>query len=227
MKFQVWCPDLFTFYIVQIPKMVCFFEAVFENGLHFPLHPFIKNVLKHFNVCPFQLSPNLWGVLVGFLVIFRDKGLGVPNIALLLDFFRVKEAIEGFFYFSKRTNARLIIYDLSYSHKHWKALYFCIRGRNWEYNPAEREDTLGIPTVWIAPENLPGIRLDLSSGNKEVKQQLAKCLLRVYFELIRSDIPGPSGVNPSRPPSIWLSLPSVMKLSHEGPSAVKPTQEEL
>ena len=55
---QVWCLDLLTSYIVQVPKMVCFFEATFENGLHFPLHPFIKNVLQHFNVYPSQLSPN-------------------------------------------------------------------------------------------------------------------------------------------------------------------------
>ena len=94
---QVWCPDLLTSYIVQVPKMVCFFEVAFENGLRFPLHLFIKNILQHFNVCPSQLSPNLWGVLVGLLVVFRDKGLGVPSIALLLDFFSVKEAVEVFF----------------------------------------------------------------------------------------------------------------------------------
>ena len=41
---QVWYPDLLTSYIVQFPKMVCFFEATYENGLRFPLHPFIKNV---------------------------------------------------------------------------------------------------------------------------------------------------------------------------------------
>ena len=116
---QVWCPDLLTSYIVQVPKMVCFFEAAFENGLRFPLHLFIKNILQHFNVCPSQLSPNFWGVLVSLLVVFRDKGLGVPSIALLLDFFSVKEAVEGFFlYISKHTNANLIISDLSSSHKH-------------------------------------------------------------------------------------------------------------
>ena len=48
---RIWCPDLLTSYVVPIPKMVCFFEAAFENGLHFPLHPFIKSVLQHFNVC--------------------------------------------------------------------------------------------------------------------------------------------------------------------------------
>ena len=89
---QVWYLDLLTSYIVQVPKMVCFFEAAFENGLRFPLHPFINNILQHFNVCPSQLSPNFLGVLVGLLVVFKDKGLGVPSIALLLDFFSVKVA---------------------------------------------------------------------------------------------------------------------------------------
>ena len=56
---QVWCLDLLTSYIVQVPKMVCFFEAAFENGLRFPLHSFINNFLQHFHVCPSQLSPNL------------------------------------------------------------------------------------------------------------------------------------------------------------------------
>ena len=55
---QVWSPDVLTSYVVQVPKMVCFFEVAFENGLRFPLHPFIKRVLQHFNVCPSQLLPN-------------------------------------------------------------------------------------------------------------------------------------------------------------------------
>ena len=46
----IWCPDLLTSYVVPVPKMVCFFEAAFENGLRFPLHHFIKSVLQHFNV---------------------------------------------------------------------------------------------------------------------------------------------------------------------------------
>ena len=49
---HVWSPDILTSYVVQVPKMVCFFEVAFDNGLHFPLHPFIKRVLQHFNVCP-------------------------------------------------------------------------------------------------------------------------------------------------------------------------------
>ena len=48
---RIWCPDFLISYIVQVSKMVCFFKAALENGLRFPLHPFIKSVLQHFNVC--------------------------------------------------------------------------------------------------------------------------------------------------------------------------------
>ena len=151
---QVWSLDILTSYMVQVPKMVCFFEAAFDNGLSFPLHPFIKRVLQHFNVCPSQLSPNFWGILIGLLVFFRDKGLGVPSIALFLDLFSVKEATEGFLYLSKRASAPLIISDLPSSHKFWKERYFFVSGRSWEYDLLDKEDTLGVPAIWTTPENL-------------------------------------------------------------------------
>ena len=68
---------------------------------------------------------------------------------------------------------------------------------------------------------------NLTPEDKEEKQKLAKYLPRVYSELIRYDIPRPSSVNPSQPPALRPSLPFFMKTSHEGPYAVKPTQEEL
>ena len=71
---RVQSPDVLTFYIVSVPKMICFFEVAFDNGLRFPLHPFIKRVLQHFNVCPSQLAPNGWGILVGLLAFFRTGG---------------------------------------------------------------------------------------------------------------------------------------------------------
>ena len=127
---QVWCLDMLTTYIVEVPKMVCFFEVTFENGLRFPLHPFIKRAMRHFNFCPSQLYIKFWGVLVGLLVVFRDKILGVPSTALILDFFSVKEAVEGFLYISKRSSAKLIISDLPSSHKLWKECYFFVSGRH-------------------------------------------------------------------------------------------------
>ena len=72
---------------------------------------------------------------MGLLVIFRDKGLGGPGIAQVLDFFNIKEAAEGFLYISKRSSAKLIISYLPFPHKFWKERYFFVSGRHWEYNP--------------------------------------------------------------------------------------------
>ena len=55
---RIWSPDVLTFYAASVPGMVCFFEVAFDNDLRFPLHPFIKEVLQHFNICPSQLAPN-------------------------------------------------------------------------------------------------------------------------------------------------------------------------
>ena len=151
---QVWCLDVLTSYVFQVPKMVCFFEVVLENGLRFPLHPFIKRVMQHFNVFPSQLSPNFWGILVGLLVVFRDRGLGIPSIALLLNFFSVKEAAEGFLYISKCSNAKMLILDLQSSQKYWKERYFFVSVNHWEYNSFDREDILDVPIVWTTPQNL-------------------------------------------------------------------------
>ena len=151
---RVWSPDVLTFYVVFVPRMVCFFEVAFDNGLLFPLHPFIKGVLQHFNVCSSQLAPNGWGILVGLLAFFRDRGLGVPSIALLLYLFSPKETAEGFLYFSRRSGAPLVISNLPSSHRSWKGRYFFVRGRNWEYDPFDKDDTLGVLMAWTTPENL-------------------------------------------------------------------------
>ena len=37
---------------------VCFYEAAFLCGLKFPIHPFIIELLGHFNIVPGQLMPN-------------------------------------------------------------------------------------------------------------------------------------------------------------------------
>ena len=55
---RIWTPDVLTFYASSVPGMVCFFEVASDNGLCFPLHPFMKGVLQHFNICPSQLAPN-------------------------------------------------------------------------------------------------------------------------------------------------------------------------
>ena len=79
--------------------------------------------------------------------------MGFPSIALFLDLFSVKEAVEGFLYLSKCSSAPPIISDLPSSHKFSKERYFFVSGRSWEYDPIDKEDTLAVPAVWTTPEN--------------------------------------------------------------------------
>ena len=67
---QVWCPDVLTTYVVEVPKMVCFFEVVFENGLRFPLHPFYKKGPAAFQCLPLSAFPQLLGCSGGVVIRF-------------------------------------------------------------------------------------------------------------------------------------------------------------
>ena len=67
---RVWFPDVLTSYVVLVPKMVCFFEVAFDNGLRFPLHPFIKEVFTALQCLSFSTLAQLLGYsgwVIGFL----------------------------------------------------------------------------------------------------------------------------------------------------------------
>ena len=191
--------------------------------------------------------------MVGLLAFFSDRGLDVPSIALLLYFFSAKETTKGFLYFSRRTGTPLLISDLPSSHRLWKERYFFVSGRNWEYNPLEKDNTLGVLVPWTTPENLRECRFvfgitcmrlldisnstlstclssarpDLSPEDNVITLALAECPPRPYAELIKSDIPGPSSSRSARSAALRPSPPSTMKVSPIGPSAAKPTKGEL
>ena len=146
-----------------------------------------------------------------------------------------------------------MISDLPSSHRLWKERYFFVSGHNWEYDPLDKDDTLGVLVAWTTPENLrecrfvfgiifmrsldisnsalstclSGARPDLSPEDNVIAQALAECSPRPYAELFKSDIPGPSSSRSTRPAILRPSPPSTMKVSPIGPSAAKPTKGEL
>ena len=165
----------------------------------------------------------------------------------------MKESVEGFLYFSWRANTPLVISNLPSSQSLWNERYFFVSGRNWEYDPLDKDDTLAVPIAWASPENLreycfvfgivfvrswgisnsallaclSGVRPGLSPEDNVIAQELAECSPRPYSELIRSDIPGPSSLRSTSSAALRPSPPSVMKFSPVGPSAAKPTKGEL
>ena len=105
-----------------------------------------------------------------------------------------------------------MIFDLPSSHRSWKGRYFFVNGRNWEYDPLDKDDTLGVPVAWTPPENLvsvrfvfsitclrsssisdsvlsscfPSARIDLSVEDNAIALALAKCSPHPYAEFIKS-----------------------------------------
>ena len=82
---------------------------------------------------------------------------------------------------------------------------------------------------------LSGVHLGLNPKDEEVKRKLTKCVPRAYSDLIRSDIPGPSGARSVRLPFLRSSPISIMKPpvskssspSISEPLIAKPTRGEL
>ena len=74
---------------------------------------------------------------------------------------------------------------------------------------------------------LSSVLPDLSLEDKVIKRELAKCLPCTYSELVKSDIPRSSGSRSFHHAFLRPSPPSVIKLSHDGPPATKPTKGEL
>ena len=114
--------------------------------------------------------------------------MGFPSLALLLDLFSVKESAEGFLYIYKRSSSRLIISDMPSSHKFWKKCNFFVSGRNWEYNSADQEDTLGVPTSWTTPESLREFSLALSGSNFRKSLVVSYYGLVMRFSRVRPDL---------------------------------------
>ena len=100
----------------------------------------------------------------------------------------MKEASEGFLYLSRCIGAPLIITDLPSSHRLWKERYFFVRGRGWEYNPLDRDDTLGVPVAWTTPENLREHRFGLVWSIFLKLQGIANSALAICFSGVRPDL---------------------------------------
>ncbi|GFP89550.1 hypothetical protein PHJA_001098600 [Phtheirospermum japonicum] len=54
---------------------LCLYEDMFRAGVRFPLHPSICEILNFYNVCPAQLAPNAWKVIIGFVTLASSMSL--------------------------------------------------------------------------------------------------------------------------------------------------------
>ena len=70
-------------------------------------------------------------------------------------------------------------------------------------------------------------RLDLSDKDAAVALTLTECSARSYAELLRSDIPGSSGLKSARSSALRPSPPSTLGVFSFGPAVAAPTRGEI
>ena len=56
--------------------------SVVEGGVRFPLHPLVRDCLREWRLCPCQLLPNGYKIIMGVVRLNQilGIGLGVPDI---------------------------------------------------------------------------------------------------------------------------------------------------
>ena len=56
--------------------------SVVEGGVRFPLHPLVRDCLREWRLCPCQLLPNGYKIIMGVVRLneILGIGLGVPDI---------------------------------------------------------------------------------------------------------------------------------------------------
>ena len=107
-----------------------------------------------YNVFLARLSPNDWGLLVSFLILwFKSGNDSSPSIREFASLFQLKSSPSvGFLYFAKRAKAKLLVSGLPSSNKGWKPRFFFVKGDSWELS-GELGDIPRVPRVWGALRN--------------------------------------------------------------------------
>ncbi|GFY97236.1 hypothetical protein Acr_11g0015420 [Actinidia rufa] len=131
---------------------VAFYEAAFLAGLRFPIHPTIRDILIHYQICPAQLSPNAWRSVICSLVIWRvfKRHLSCGEFRCLYSLSPLPDS--GWYYFKARPEKNLLRGSPS-NVKGWKTRFFFASGDEWELAPgaAASESLLRVPRSWGTP----------------------------------------------------------------------------
>ena len=81
------------------PREVCFYKATFLYEFRFLIHPFIIELLSHFNIAFGQLMPNSWRIVISCMKIWlattEEDMIRVDEFTYL---YRLKESKEYRYY---------------------------------------------------------------------------------------------------------------------------------
>ncbi|GFS45589.1 hypothetical protein Acr_00g0096950 [Actinidia rufa] len=163
---------------------VAFYEAAFQAGLRLPIHPTIREILVHYNICPAQLSPNAWRSVICSLVIWRHfkRHMSCDEFRYLYSLSPLPDS--GWFYFKARPDKNLLRGSPS-NVKGWKTRFFFASGDEWEFpSSTAASNTLRVPKSWGRQGRAAtSCQLCPRVDAKRTEEVLGKIEPRGYFEV--------------------------------------------
>ena len=118
--------------------------SVVEGGLRFPLHPLVRDCLWEWRLCPCQLLPNGYKIIMGVVRLNQilGIGLGVPDIEDTYDL--CKSAEGDTYYLRLRVRRTAFVTSLEDSNRYAGEDRVLVRG-GWEFGEAEPATTVRVP----------------------------------------------------------------------------------
>ena len=137
-----------------LPKEVCFYESYFQCGLHFPIHPFYREVLFHLKIAPAQLIPNVWRTMMCCMVIWSTVNDGdfIKVDEFLYSYRLMESKLKGYWEFRPWDKKSKIVLESPSFYRDWKQRFFFILGEGWETLSNENlDEALRFLCQWGTP----------------------------------------------------------------------------
>ena len=118
--------------------------AVIEDGVRFSLHPLLKDCLREWNLCPYQLMPNCFKIIMRVVELNRILGidLSVSDIEDVYDM--CKSGDENVYYLRMRARRSSFVTALEDSNRYARDDRVFVSGE-WEFGKLEASRLVRIP----------------------------------------------------------------------------------
>ncbi|GAB2268402.1 hypothetical protein Dimus_003364 [Dionaea muscipula] len=122
------------------------YQDHFANGLWFPLHLFMVEVLKSYHLVPAQLTPSSIGYITSFIILSERHGL-VPSLEVFFRSMELKKDVLSWYEFAPRYHCALMKLDPFC--RLWRRRFILVEAPDWPMNITPR-----VPVVRPDPSQL-------------------------------------------------------------------------
>ncbi|GAB2276363.1 hypothetical protein Dimus_039185 [Dionaea muscipula] len=123
----------------------------FKNGLRFPLHPFVVEVMRSFGVIPSWLTPESIGYLISFIIKAKEAGLR-PTFSSFQTLFRLTRKESCYFCFKSHPGYCPVY--VPESPDSWKQRFILVSSSDWnEFQPYTFSNFLNPTPSHLLSEN--------------------------------------------------------------------------